>query len=399
MSRVVQLGDYTEVLSGFPFKSLDYSDHGVRLLRGDNITPGNLRWAGAKMWPADRLSASRTYTLAVDDVVMAMDRPWIEAGVKCARIRESDLPCLLVQRVARIRAIKGLEQSFLPYLLRSQGFANYILGVQTGTGVPHISAGQIRAFRFTWIPCDEQRAIAEILGALDNKIALNERIRETALGIAGAYYEAASLSGETELLGDVAELFDGPHATPQKTDAGPWFLSISSLNGGYLDLSESAHLSEGDFPRWTRRVQPQAGDVLFSYETRLGEAALMPSEIRGSLGRRMALLRSKSATVGGSLLLHAYLSSAFQGEIKRRTVHGATVDRLPLKEMPAWRISLPAQGGRGQLSAKLDALHASVTQGANENRTLAELRDTLLPQLLSGKLRVKDAVRTVEEVV
>lgn len=245
----------------------------------------------------------------------------------------------------------------------------------------------------------EQRAIAEVLGALDDKIALNERMRETALTLAAACYESAGTSHEPELIGDLAELFDGPHATPQKTDTGPWFLSISGLKNGYLDLSESAHLSEEDFPRWTRRVQPQAGDVLFSYETRLGDAALMPPGIRGSLGRRMALLRSKSATVSGALLLHAYLSPAFQEEIKRRTVHGATVDRLPLKEMPGWRISLPALGERERLSAKLDAVHASVTQTANENRTLAELRDTLLPQLLSGKLRVKDAVRTVEEVV
>lgn len=245
----------------------------------------------------------------------------------------------------------------------------------------------------------EQDAIAEVLGALDDKIALNERIRETTLGLADACYEVARISDESEIIGDLAELFDGPHATPTKTATGPWFLSISSLKHGYLDLSESAHLSEEDFPRWTRRVQPQAGDVLFSYETRLGDAALMPPETHASLGRRMALLRSKTADVSGSLLLHAYLSPAFQGEIKRRTVHGATVDRLPLKEMPGWRILLPARGERERLSAKLDALHASVTQTANENRTLADLRDTLLAQLLSGKLRVKDVVRTVEEVV
>ncbi len=139
--------------------------------------------------------------------------------------------------------------------------------------------------------------------------------------------------------------------------------------------------------------------MLFSYETRLGDAALMPQEVRGSLGRRMALLRSKTASVSGTLLLHAYLAPSFQEEIKRRTIHGATVDRLPLKEMPGWRIFLPAVGERERLSAELDALHATVMQTANENRTLADLRDTLLPQLVTGKLRVKDAVRAVEEAV
>ncbi|MFJ7629658.1 restriction endonuclease subunit S [Streptomyces sp. NPDC097595] len=245
----------------------------------------------------------------------------------------------------------------------------------------------------------EQQAIAEVLGALDDKIALNEQTRSTLLDLASAHFAAVIGGSHPETIGDLAALFDGPHATPQKTPEGPWFLSISSLKSGYLDLAESAHLSEDDFPRWTRRVQPQGGDVLFSYETRLGDAALMPAGVRGSLGRRMALLRSKSASVSGALLLQAYLAPAFQEEIKRRTIHGATVDRLPLKEMPAWRIHLPPVGERGRLSAKLDALHSTVMQRATENRTLATLRDTLLPQLITGKIRVKDATRVVEEAV
>lgn len=290
-----------------------------------------------------------------------------------------------------------VDPLFVYYLLRF--YAPRIRQMASGSTTPIVNKAQFQEFEVVVPGRGDQQAIAEVLGVLDDKIALNEQIRETSLSLASAHYEAVSTGGEPELIGDLAVLFDGPHATPKKTETGPWFLSISSLKNGYLDLGESAHLSEEDFPRWTRRVQPEAGDVLFSYETRLGDAALMPPGVRGSLGRRMALLRSKTKSVSGALLLHAYLSPAFQEEIKRRTVHGATVDRLPLKEMPGWRIPLPAQGERERLSARLEALHATVTQTANENRTLADLRDTLLPQLLSGKLRVKDAVRAVEEVV
>ncbi|BFO14202.1 hypothetical protein SHKM778_05900 [Streptomyces sp. KM77-8] len=294
--------------------------------------------------------------------------------------------------------LQGSEKAnaqYLSYLLRCVDVSGYL----SGSTQPKLTQAALNSIQVKIPDRLSQDAVVEVLGALDGKIAHNERMRDTALSLADAFYESSATSPVPELIGDLAELFDGPHATPHKTETGPWFLSISSLKNGYLDLSESAHLAEEDFPRWTRRVQPQAGDVLFSYETRLGDAALMPPGVRGSLGRRMALLRSKSAAVSGALLLHAYLSPVFQEEIKRRTVHGATVDRLPLKEMPGWRIPLPAEGERERLSAKLDALHAFVTQAANESRTLADLRDTLLPQLLSGKLRVKDVVRTVEEVV
>lgn len=244
----------------------------------------------------------------------------------------------------------------------------------------------------------DQQAIAEVLGALDDKITINERIRATSLELSEAQFVAVEASTYPS-VGEVAEVYDGPHATPKKTEDGPWFLSISSLKNGFLDLDESAHLAEEDFPKWTRRVQPMSGDVLFSYETRLGDAALMPPGVRGSLGRRMALLRAKSDDVSGALLLHAYLSPPFQEEIRRRTIHGATVDRIPLKEMPNWQIPLPAPEDRPELSSTLESLHGSVIQAAQENQTLAELRDTLLPKLISGQIRIKDAERAVEEAV
>src|SRR4051794_11526939 len=92
----VRLADYVDLLTGFPFKSAHYSEsgNGLRLLRGDNIGQGALRWAGAKLWPVHLESESSLYRLEEGDVVIAMDRPWIEAGLKYAAVSRSDLPCL-----------------------------------------------------------------------------------------------------------------------------------------------------------------------------------------------------------------------------------------------------------------------------------------------------------------
>ncbi|MEU5665259.1 restriction endonuclease subunit S [Streptomyces longwoodensis] len=390
-------------LVGGPFGSSlgkrDYVERGVPVIRGQNLSGGGFFSSEDFVFVApEKADGELARNLALPgDVVFTQRGTLGQVGIVPGGQYDR---YVISQSQMRMRVNEArADARYIYYCFRDPVMFARIRSRAIAAGVPHINLGILAELPVPDHPLQVQQAIAEVLGALDEKIALNERIRETALGLAGACYEATRISGESLLIGELAELFDGPHATPKKTETGPWFLSISSLKNGYLDLFESAHLSEEDFPRWTRRVQPQGGDVLFSYETRLGEAALMPSGIRGSLGRRMALLRSKSAAVSGSLLLHAYLSPIFQEEIKRRAVHGATVDRLPLKEMPGWRIPLPAQGERERLSAKLDALHASVTQTANENHTLADLRDTLLPQLLSGKLRVKDAVRTVEEVV
>ena len=174
-------------------------------------------------------------------------------------------------------------------------------------------------------------------------------------------------------IGEIAEVFDGPHATPARTREGPWFLSIGSLRGGRLDLSESAHISEADFADWTRRVTPMPGDVLFSYETRLGEAALMPTKLRACLGRRMGLLRPRVDRVDSRFLLYAYLAPAFQEVVRQHTVHGATVDRIPLAEIPNWQISIPSLDQQQIIAAVLGALDEKIAVNLDIVRTCNEL--------------------------
>ncbi|MGH3274074.1 MAG: restriction endonuclease subunit S [Streptosporangiaceae bacterium] len=178
---------------------------------------------------------------------------------------------------------------------------------------------------------------------------------------------------KTTSLGNVAEIFDGPHATPTKTETGPWFLSISSLKQGQLDLSESAHLSDEDFQKWTRRVTPREGDVLFSYETRLGEAALMPTGIQACLGRRMGLLRPTAGMADSRFLLYAYLGPEFQQTIRERSIHGATVDRIPLVDLPDWPIRLPSLQEQKTIARLLGALDDKVAVNGRISETARNL--------------------------
>ena len=109
-------------------------------------------------------------TFCEGDVVLAMDRPWVKAGLKHATIAADDLPCLLVQRTARLRGGSNLETHFLKLLIGSSAFTNHILGVQTGIGVPHISGQQIKDFEFARPPVAEQKRIAENLESLREEI-------------------------------------------------------------------------------------------------------------------------------------------------------------------------------------------------------------------------------------
>jgi type I restriction enzyme, S subunit len=178
-------------------------------------------------------------------------------------------------------------------------------------------------------------------------------------------------------IGQIADIYDGPHATPKKTATGPYFLSISSLDNGRLDLSKSAHLDEKDFKQWTRRVTPQEGDLLFSYETRLGEAALMPAGIKACLGRRMGLLRSHKDKVIPEYLLYAFLSPYFQQTIISKIIRGATVDRIALNELPSFNIRIPSLEEQKNVSRLLKNIDTKIELNNRINTELEAIAKTL----------------------
>jgi type I restriction enzyme S subunit len=175
---------------------------------------------------------------------------------------------------------------------------------------------------------------------------------------------------EETKISEVCEVFDGPHATPKKTQDGPIFLGITSLSKGRIDLSGVDHLSEEDFSTWTRRVTPRAGDVVFSYETKLGEAALVPQGLRCCLGRRMALMRPNPTRVDSRFLLYYYLGPEFQELIRERTIHGSTVDRLSLSEFPSFPLRLPPLADQKSIAEILGNLDDKIELDLKMNATL-----------------------------
>lgn len=273
--------------------------------------------------------------------------------------------------------------------------------ISSGSALPYLTVKDLSRIQIDVPAKREQQAIASILGALDDKIELNRRMNETLEAMARAIFQNEELSGgwTESLLGDICVIFDGPHATPKLSEIGPIFLGISNLNNGLIDISNTNHVSENDFSAWTRRVTPSPLDIVFSYETRLGQVAIIPKGLKCCLGRRMGLLRFKPGKTHPLVLLQAYMASEFQETIRQRTIHGSTVDRIPLKEMANFPIRVPTGPSMEELGQKLSVLWDMIEHNQQESRTLAQTRDLLLPKLMSGEIRVRDAETLVENVL
>lgn len=137
-------------------------------------------------------------------------------------------------------------------------------------------------------------------------------------------------------------IYDGPHATPKESEEGPIFLGIKNVTSqGTLDFSEIKHVSEQEYPRWTKRVIPQENDIVFSYEATLHRYALIPDGFRGCLGRRMALVRPDPSKVHPRFLHYYFLTPAWRSVVEANIISGATVDRVPLTKFPDFEVRLP----------------------------------------------------------
>lgn len=174
---VDKLGRHAEIQPGFAFKSERFTDDpsDVALVKGENVQQGFIDWNASKYWPAGDAGTLRNFELRVGDVVLAMDRPWVTAGLKWAYIKKDDPRSLLVQRVARLRAKKGLDQNYLRCLVSSDYFSNYLQPIVTGVNVPHISGKQIGDFKIPLPSYPIQQKIAAIISTYDELIDNNQR--------------------------------------------------------------------------------------------------------------------------------------------------------------------------------------------------------------------------------
>jgi type I restriction enzyme S subunit len=174
----IRLADCVSLLAGFAFKSQNFTSdpNDLHLVKCENVSQGRVLWEISKRWAASDWEKMRKFHLVPGDVVVAMDRPWVPAGLKWAFIRNSDPRALLVQRCARLRAKSELlDQTFLRFVIGGANFENYIRPITTGVNVPHISGNQILAFKFALPPLPVQRRIAGILSAYDDLIENNLR--------------------------------------------------------------------------------------------------------------------------------------------------------------------------------------------------------------------------------
>ena len=413
---LIRLGDVIELTTGFPFKSADYTDtdDGIRLLRGDNIAQGLLRWDGAKRWSLASMQEMDRYLLREGDIVLAMDRPWISAGLKFASIGSSDLPALLVQRVARIRPQSDIAPSFLHCVIASLDFSQYIQNVTTGTAVPHISAKQICDYQFRCPDAVTRKACGQLVMALNDRIALLRETNATLEAIAQALFKSWFVD------------FDPVHAKARGEQPQGMDDATAALFPASFEESELGIIPKG----W--RVGSLGDELKIAYGKNLPTVKLLDSGFpvfggNGQIGyysqylyeQRQVLVACRGAASGkvnqsiprsfvtnNSLVLESndklpfgYLKGFMSISDLSAYVTGSAQPQVTIDNLKVFKIVIPNKSIVEAFEDVSIQIETRVQQNNDQAQTLAQLRDTLLPKLISGQLRLPEAEALLAEAL
>lgn len=172
---IASIIDVSVFQPGYAFASKDSVSEGIRWLKIANVSAGNIDWSDESYLPERYQDEYKAYLLQKDNLVMAMTRPIINNQVKVAKLRSSDTPSLLNQRVGRFITNDKMNNDYLYHFLRSQVFITQLKDKIIGTDPPNVSSKQIESLRIPIPSKVEQYQIIKILNNIDLKLSLGQQ--------------------------------------------------------------------------------------------------------------------------------------------------------------------------------------------------------------------------------
>ncbi len=377
------LGNCCCVFAGFAFKSNEFSSNpdDIALVKGENVGQGRVLWEISKFWPRAKTDGLARYRLAPGDIVLAMDRPWVPAGLKYAWIQEHDPEALLVQRVARIRANRGVDQRFLHFVIGSKAFSDYIQNSTRGVSVPHISGRQIEEYQFPLPSFAEQAKIGSILAAYDNLMENNRRrmglLEEAARQLYREWFVRLRFPGHHH--GKIAKgIPEGWERTPLENA---------------MVLQRGFDLPVQDRQSGTVPIYGSTGINGYHNEAKVSGPGIVTGR-SGTLGE-VRFVRENFWPLNTALWVKEFrrVSPLFalfllQSIDLKQYNGGVSVPTLDRKSVHKIEILIPASSFLAAFDQFVSPLFAQVANLNAQNHHLRTARDLLLPRLMSGEIAV-----------
>lgn len=412
---------------GYRVRNVELGPVGIPFVRGGDIGDGGINTA-----VVDHIRPEFT-----DRVQSKLTRPFDVAFItkgtvgRVGMVRPGQPQSVFAPQVCYWRSLdpEQLEPRFLFYLLTSAEFQANLDAVKThgSMAADYVSMTDQRDFRLTFPPIRDQKSIAAVLGALDDKIELNRRMNATLEAMARALFQSwfvdfdpvrAKLDGRQPVGIDAitAALFPDSFQDsetghiPEGWTIQPVGQVVDCVGGGTPSTAEPKYW-EGGRHHWTtpKDFSSLQAPILLDTDRKLTDAGI--AKISSGLLPAGTLLLSSRAPVGylaiaampvainqGFIALKCNERASnffmlnwcqtYMAEIESRAT-GTTFAEISKQNFRPIRVVLPPKELMAAFTAKVAPLYAQITANLHQSRTLATLRDTLLPKLLSGEVSIE----------
>jgi len=382
------------------------SPSGIPLISAANVKGGRIVLEKAKFISPETYSrwTTRGFTRP-GDVLITTEAPAGEVAPYPAHGTYQ-----ISRRVMALRADEStLHHGFLLYALQSRPVQQELLGRNRGTTVPRVLKPDILGLQVPLPPLPEQRRIAAVLGALDDKIELNRQMNRTLEAMAQAIFKSwfIDFDGHDDLvdselgpiprgwdiatLGDVAAQYR-LMVQPGDEDPDTPYVGLADMPLRSIALGDWGAASDAS----STKALFGKGDILFGkLRPYFKKVAVAPCD--GVCSSDIIVVRPNNqewfSYVLGLLTLDAFI------DFTTAVSTGTRMPRVSWKAMAGYGLALPTVALAQRLDAVVRPAVARINANIWESQTLATLRDTLLPKLISGEIRVPEAEQAVEQVL
>lgn len=398
-----KISDLCDFQNGYAFKSNDYVENGMPIIRMSNISvDGNLNLTpeNTKYYQTEKAETLKKYILNKNDVVMAMTDMTKDMGIigKTAIIDE-DNRYLLNQRVGRltIKNSKVLDYKYLHRYTNSPLFLNYAKQQCSGGVQLNLSTKAILEHKMILPPTiQEQQEIAQVLDTMSDIIRLREECISQAQDLIPALFQEMfgdihnnKTNSQIVKLGDVADFIRGPFGGSLKKEI--------FVNEGYL-VYEQYHAINNDFNfaryfideqkyKEMQRFSVKAGDLLISCSGTMGKIAIVPDNYKkGIINQALLKLTVNTEYLNNIFLKNLLLTDYYQKNYFKDQPGAAIQNVRSVKVLKNIDIILPSLALQKQFAQKVVEIESYIKEQNEELENARQMFQSLLHHAFTGEL-------------
>jgi len=379
--KEIQLRDISSDISYGYTASAASENIGPKFLRITDITSGRVNWEAV---PYCKISEKdhQKYKLSSGDIVIA--RTGATTGFN-STIKD-DIDAVFASYLIRFQIdSQKADPFYVGYVLQSSFFQDYVDAIAGGSAQPGANAQQFADYEFLLPSLQEQTAIASILSSLDDKIDLLHRQNKTLEQLAETLFrkwfvEEAEESWEEKSLPEIADYLNG--LALQKYPAKIDYLPVIKIREMKQGISENTDKCSREIPK---QYIIHDGDVLFSWSGSL--EVVLWSGGEGALNQHLFKVTSKVYPKWFYYLATKHHLNDFKTIAESKSTTMGHIQREHLNQA---MISIPLKEMFKQYDERIAPIIDKQIENNKQIRSLTQTRDTLLPKLMSGEVRVSE---------